>query len=723
MAFETRKLLTGLFSLLAVLLIYLLYCWISNTPEINIATNLQEVNNNADANTPQKQGDIGVVGGVGVGSAQVAEFITLNKDNQTERKFGFEKLLHKTGKNWQIEKPYMTIFRPDLSCHLTAETGNVIVDEALGKPSPTDATLTGNVKIHISPENSSDIQDTYIYLDEITFISDKSQLSTAGPVKLVSPNANMSGTGLEVVYNDRANRLEYLRVIQLDTLKLKIPKQHSAALRSPTEPSQTAYESKVEKPTETSSQQNKADSSQKTLNYRCGFDGNVVIKSPEQIISAKQVYINNIFIPKESSEADKDDSTSRNSKRMGNSAENDRKSQDSGEFTDITITCDNGVIITPVDSALTFESFKQNKAKDIEAVQPEKIDPKNFPDKHTLVAEKIDYCALTDKTDVTGPLELTVRINSLNDTETEKKSLPAKIFASEKATFDHTSNSVLFEGNCSCTMRQLSSTYEFSYSLCAPQITAILSSATAPLGPASSVKSVTATGGNVKLATLKMQIQNNHIDTKHIQPVDQDKVLRGMELKCARFDFNAEQNQISAAGPGIMKIKNFSNDNTNSRLSRWGLNKPHWAFLQDFATLVYSLKTHLLTANAEPKQMLRIDYIPITKDRYDQYITIYTTAIKTQLAETSSGQFEIRSLNADDGVFYEQQTLKSESTVPKTLYFSANEMLYEAEDGKIKAWGNDGQPCLLNGALVDGIECNLKTGKAKNKIFAPGSLR
>ena len=77
-----RKLNIWLISLAAVLLVYVVYNQISKTPPIVIETP------QAEPNEPQIvfEKEVGKVGEVGIGTVDKAEFITLGKNKQVERK-------------------------------------------------------------------------------------------------------------------------------------------------------------------------------------------------------------------------------------------------------------------------------------------------------------------------------------------------------------------------------------------------------------------------------------------------------------------------------------------------------------------------------------------------------------------------------------------------------------------------------------------------------------
>ncbi|MHC4557590.1 MAG: hypothetical protein ACYTFW_10320, partial [Planctomycetota bacterium] len=216
-----RKFLIGFISLAAVLVAYLLFSRLSTTPLIDTGPGDEFIKSAADNNAGGFDSEIGKIGDVGLGPVRKARYITLNKNKEVEREFGFEKLLHEVRDIWEIEKPYMNIYRRNFKCYITADKGKVQVETAVGRTTPKDATFTSNVVVHILPEGSSSIKESFVYLDDIVYLSERSQLSTAGPVRFVSEDAQMQGTGLELIYNEQAERLEFFRIVDLESLRIK----------------------------------------------------------------------------------------------------------------------------------------------------------------------------------------------------------------------------------------------------------------------------------------------------------------------------------------------------------------------------------------------------------------------------------------------------------------------------------------------------------------------
>ncbi|MBA7665427.1 hypothetical protein ES703_73497 [subsurface metagenome] len=705
-----------------MLTVYLLYSRLSKTPQIKFDTAAETV---ADSSFGDFDSEIGMVGDVGVGTVRVAKFITLNKDKSVDREFGFEKLLHEIGNEWEIEKPYMNVFRRGFKCHLTADKGKVQIEDALGRPSPKDATLTGNVVIHILPENSSNIKESFIYLDDIVFISEKSQFSTAGPVKFVSENTQMLGTGMELVYNDELNRLEFLRIVHLETLRLKTSE---AALFSSGQ-TDAISPAQAEQPTEPIAadvpQEAKTSPtvSQKVVeqttgeNYRCIFSRNVVIDSPGQLILADQVSINDIFFSSAPSEksgkadtggADSVKSQDVTEETVGtdriethdvNAAKQAQPYKSPQDSADIIVTCDNGILVTPMDSPLRPDAVVIG-AKAAGGF----TDANGRP---TFVAQRIDYTESTGDTIASGPSELTFYVDDVIGNEAKQTAVPVKVTAREKVTFLPASNQVVFEGDCLCTMLREDPNVQQKYTLSAPKLTVNLSRDKS--GSDTNIEHLTAGGGPVQLDTSKWA---------------EEELLGFTKLKCRRFDYDSGRQMFLATGPdGIIAVDNSKIAQPKRKVSRFSLQRPSYAVVRDFETLKYSLEANRIIADAGRGQIL-IDYFPITKGRHAEQVSATAGLIEALLYEAAPGRTELSALRATGGVTYEEQSdSKNKKRKGKDVQFVGSEMFYDADKSLITAWGDELQPCLLNGALVDAIKYDLKTGKIKTKITGPGMLQ
>lgn len=738
MGLASRKFYVWLISLGAVLTIYLLYSQLSETPKIDTDRGAESTDTAAESKMSEFDSGIGRIGDVGVGTVRKAKYVHLNAEMQVDRVFGFEKLLHEEGDEWEIERPYMNIFRPNLKYYITADKGKVQIEDVIGRASPKDATFSGNVVIHILPESSGNIKESFIYLDDIIFISEKSQFSTAGPVKFVSQDTQMLGRGLEFVYNERKDRLEFLRIIHLDSLRLKTSSKaslFSSGQRdagSSVDSSQGQTQRSAEPVAAGEPQRARPAASKQIIEqekgqyYRCVFSKNVVIDCPEQLIFADEASINNILWSRASNrESEKPDATGiDNVKTFAEIAEESATSRESKadaigadttedhntpaakqneldelpeESVNIVVTCDNGIIVTPMDSPAAPESStKPGSTKSLD----------DSSGRTTFAAQRIDYCAVTEDTVASGPSELTFYTKDITGAETEETIATVKVTTRKQARFLPALNQAIFDGRCLCTMLRADANYQQKYTLSAPKLTVNLGSRVT--GHEARIEHLTATGGVVRLATLKMAAEG---------------LLGGIELKCRKFDYDTAEQLFLATGPGLIKADNSNVPEPKAKLGRFSLRRRCYAIMQNFDTLRYSLQTNQIIANAE-REAIFINYFPIVQDQYGQQVIVTSNHIEALLYEGAGGRTELSTLRAAGGITYEEETDKTKKKGKgKDIQFVGSEMFYDANRSIITVQGDELQPCYFNGALVDAIGYDLKTGKIKTKITAPGILQ
>jgi len=713
MNYRLRKLFVGLISLGAVFVIYLLYSQISETPQIDIGTEAEFTDSVSEGNVGGFGSEIGRIGDVGVGTVRLARFTDLNEETkELEREWGFERLLHESEDEWHIEKPYMNIFQRNFKCYLTADEGKVQVETAAGKTSTKDATLTGNVVIHILPESDSPIEESFVYLDDVVFISERSQFSTTGPVKFVSEGAQMLGRGLELVYNSELGRLEFLRIIHLETLHTRTSLKASLFSPAKTEADKHAAGSgwrQTEQPTEPVAvdDSQKAKVSQKTSKqvieqpegeyYRCLFSKNVVIDSPEQLVFADEVFINNIFWPKASSEKSSEaDSVSADNAeaRDVTVAKRSEVDESTEEPVDIVLTCDDGVVVTPMSSARV--SRDSGKFSPDGSIATDNKVPKGFDDANgrpTFIAQRIDYSASAEDVVASGSSELTFYVSDIMGAEDKETAVPVKVTTRKEAKFLPALNQVIFEGDCLCTMLREDSNSQQKYTLSAPQLTVDLSKDEVS---DADIEHLTASGGVVKLATVKTA---------------GEELLGGVEIKCAKFDYDPGQQLFLATGPGLIKVDNSNISKPKADLGRFSLRRRCYAVVRNFDTLKYSLEANRIIADNK-RERIFIDYFPIVEGGYGQQVTATAGHVEVDLVETADGQIELSTLSATGGIDYEE----------KDIQFKGSKLFYDANKSVMTVQGDELQPCYFNGALVDAIEYNLNTGRVKAKIVGPGAL-
>lgn len=697
MSANSRKLIIGMVSLAVVFAVFLLYNLISETPPIDIDSGAEFVKEVVDSNATEFDREVGKIADVGVGTVRKAKYIHLNAQKKLDREFGFEKLLHEEGDEWEIEKPYMNMFRRNFKCYLTADKGRVQIEDALGRTTPKDATLTGNVVIHIVPEKATGVKESFVYLDDVVYISERSQFSTAGPVKFESPDAKMLGRGMEFVYNDEQNRLEFLRIIHLEDLRIRTSSK--ASLFGPQQTEQQGEPVAGDAAQEQAAEQKaKAAESSSRVHYRCLFDKNVVVNTPEQTVLTDRLSISNILLSKASSDkpAKADKSPKENSEKLTKADD-----ESTEEFIDVAVTCDGGILVTPMDSAAAPESFINVEPRPASTNDQAGETPNDTTDLTKFTAQQIDYCAATGDTVASGPSELTFYVNDLIDRQVSQAPVPLKVTARKHAQFQPAANQVVFKGDCVCTMTRTEPNIRQEYSLAAPNITVNLAEDKTRQsgGPAAAIEHVTADGGVVQLAAVKK--------------TEKEDLLGFTKLKCHRFDYDSSEQICVATGPdGLIAADNSKIQEPKEKVSRFALRRQCYAVVRGFDTMEYNLQTNQVTGDAE-KQGIIIDYFPIVKGKQGPQTTVTTSHIEAPLYETDAGRIELASLSATGGFTYEE----------KDVQFQGSGAFYDADKSLITAQGDKLQPCYFNGALVDGIRYNIKTGRAKTKITGPGILR
>ena len=154
--------------------------------------------------------------------AKAARYVVLDPETKAiSRVFGFEKLLNQDAgsSRRQVEKPYMIFHESKFHCRIDADTGMFQVDPSGSNSMPKDARLNGNVKIHVTPKPGSKMSETIIEMDDLVFSSERSELATDRRVYIKSDQVELKGTGLIVIFDSAAGRIDYLRIRDLDRIR------------------------------------------------------------------------------------------------------------------------------------------------------------------------------------------------------------------------------------------------------------------------------------------------------------------------------------------------------------------------------------------------------------------------------------------------------------------------------------------------------------------------
>jgi hypothetical protein len=191
-----------------------------------------------------------------------------------------------------------------------------------------------------------------------------------------------------------------------------------------------------------------------------------------------------------------------------------------------------------------------------------------------------------------------------------------------------------------------------------------------------------------------------------------EEILSFSKLKCLKFEYDGDGDKLVASGPGLIAIDNSKiapPQKQKSRPSRFALRRQCYAVVRDFEILSYNLKSNTFSADNSGGGLV-IDYFPVDGGKTDTQVTITAGHIDAKLLGMPTGGIELLNLSATGGVTYEE----------KDIQFAGSNLIYDADKSLINIKGDKTQPCLLNGALVDGIKYDLKKNKFKAEVSSPG---
>ncbi|HEV57361.1 MAG TPA: hypothetical protein ENN87_07665, partial [Phycisphaerales bacterium] len=215
-----RRILIGTAALVMVLLAFAAYNHWSHTPELVIVSKdpAESIERAQPGPSPLELGQ------VRPGHTEMAKFAVADPvTKKLRRLFGFRRLLNPNEDTvrWRLEAPYMNLYEDRFFCRITADRGTVQVEKVEGSYAPRDAELSQNVRIYLKSLRPGDTTECLIYMNDLSYSSERSLFSTAGPVKVVSQQAELVGTGMELIYNPVSARIELLHITDLDSLRVR----------------------------------------------------------------------------------------------------------------------------------------------------------------------------------------------------------------------------------------------------------------------------------------------------------------------------------------------------------------------------------------------------------------------------------------------------------------------------------------------------------------------
>ena len=715
----SRKFKIWFTSFLVVLIVFLFYRIFGNVGVIRISRPDYQI---GDMNAIPGDANVGQIGQAKLEYVERARFETVDpKTRKLRRVVGFEKVLHKSGNEWDLYKPYMNVFQDNLRCNITADTGTVELENVEGgDPAPKTAILKGDVLVHVIPQGANR-SESFIYLKDVAFDSDRSMLWSDNDVNFVSADADLMGKGLEIVYNNATNKLEYLKIKRVDYLNIKRLEQPGGETKKTVPPApQTSQVSKAEKPAEVHSVpaepaivKEPVQQTQNEDEYQCLFRDNVIIEYKAEVVLSEEIAIKNLLWsqndqqngePQLESQPQKDQqsqqpetepqpsSPKQSGQQAAIAAENltmpEKKPQPPKAWRQIpvaaTVKCDGPMIVKPLVTSL-YDDFKPDKFRGFYQLSSKLF--YKLGQRNVLIGQKVDYDIASQTASAVGDVELVFYPEM--ETAKGRGKVPFIISAKEGAQFVVPDKVATFYGDVKGKFVKQTEYYDEENVFYGSKLIANLTEkqGSKDIMAAGGISHITVLGPNVRLESIRM--------------LDKTK-LSHVRLKSERIDYDRATEDIIATGKGKIEYGNTT-QNPIRPTGQKSLDKLCYALVEGFTKLVWDTNAMHVRATSEESGGIHIGYLPILDKGYGQRITIDTRQIDIDYFEPIKGKAQLKRLNATGGIVYYEQG---------RYEFAGKELTYNATEDFMTVSGSAEMPCMLNGVFTEGVEYNLKTGSA-----------
>jgi hypothetical protein len=698
-----------------------------------------------------------------VHSIQQSRYTILDpQTKRVKRVFGFENLLNPGAQsdNWQVRRPYMNVFENHFRCRLDADEGTVQVENSGGNIVPKDARLMGKVVIRLFPTEGKRFSDTVILMNDLNYSSERSEFFTDGPVELISAQAKLLGNGLQIIYNPQNGQIEYFRIKNLDSLRIKKAVASNVLGKSPqTEQAQPASSSVQPRPANKTQDQvgvqtvlnakpqqkitERADSApgqpvlRQELYYECSLWNHVKIRYGKQLIvqGVDEINILNLLwgsqTTESSSESPAETAGQIVSPEPNNAIVNPPGAEDGSrrtpppqtprddDETDVLVTCDGGIVVKPKDSAFDPAkelsmttpspgmSIKENTAAVSQTpTAAMKTQPAEEPSGSTrkparFEAQKLDYDAKTGSAVAEGPIRFAFYTPA--DANDAGSSLPVVITSRKNAEFlagpdKKNIRQAVFHKDVVGDATEETSVEKKVRRFYGDTLTVDL--AADPNGR-TKISHVTVADGDVKLQAIRYRggAKINHV-----------------ELHSKQFDYEDAQKTIVASGPGKIELNNQQvpiDTNATAPKQSLDLRQPCYALVEGFDKLIWKIGEEKMLVEAQ-KDTLNLSYLTMKDNVPDKLTRAAVSNAQLRFGKDETGKDVLSELTAGGGVYLEQKD--GHVLMGQTLH-------YTGKDGWIHIEGAPNRPCSADGAPVSVIDYNFQTGKLKTKLSrTPGAI-
>lgn len=726
MGLNLRKLAVGILALGVLAGVFSLYMRFNRTPPILVDEAQSAPMPMPDVNAADAEPQAGTMYGVKVGRVRQTEFLHKNEQGRIDKKFGFEEVLHEQGNQWEIRKPYMWMDLDRFVCRVTADSGRAQLVETFGRLMPTDARFTGNVVIHVLSTGPGDSWECFIHLDDVGFLAEKSLFSSTGAVRFLSRAVRLTGTGMELMYDAPRSRLELFRVFELDSLRMRSSEVKALADEG-AEDSAPRDEGGPEMEADAGETAVVADATEDTPApadsnapppdvYQCVFHRNVRLNSPDGVVVAKDVLsINGIqwARPEEHDSKAGQAADPNGTQAAPLSAVNALNTTASSypamssipdELYDIVVTCDGGADITLIGGSPMLAEIIAARVPKSESVAaaPE---PNDSSERQKVVAQRIDFDFLTNDTTMLGPVAMKFLVDPNNLGEKAGgKPMPMEVTAQGAVRFLAASEQIVLEGGSTATLHRVEPNSSDEYRLAAPRLTLHLAvDSNTPDDVKVNLRRLVADGGSE--TPTEIDSAQTPVVTVRMNRWAGGKLLGQGTLNARELQYDANPDRFAVTGPGFILLNNA--ETIRSKSDPNATIEPCWVRMTNFDTLKYWSLSNRIVAEDDSQQLL-IEYFPLVNGQWGPMTQVVAGHIVATLQETARNQMDLVSLVASGGIEYDSEL--------DHLNFIGSEMIYERDKSVLTIHGDEIRRCYLNGALVDKIVVDPKTGKVEFEV-------
>ena len=765
-----RKLIIGLIAIGLVASLFWAYALIMDAKPIEV----RNVVGSDDLEMPESGDAVQQEGDTDVRVAEKARYVILDPETkEITRVFGFDKLLNQgmDASRRQVESPYMIFYDPDYQCRVDADAGMFQVDPSGSNSMPKDARLNGNVKIHVTPRPGSKISETIVEMDDLVFSSERSEFATDRKIHIKSEQIELKGTGLIVIFDPASGRIDYLRIRDLEEIRMQGPMDSKSGTESANAETDTASAdlTPVQLTDDSSIPSEKvegdeAKSPAPLKYYQCILEDNVEIKYGNEIVvaGADEVNIQNISF-------DQTAKTNGVSGRAKDKPEKVEKSDPSADQkavasqnikpgSEVLVTCDGGIILKPMKDEDAGQTPVSQSALSVEmAPMPLRI-AKIVPNsQHTPTVGVINLAGETDDQNgghkaISVAAETTMQTEATDttgDPVLETISSPPMKFEARKIDYDLLTASGLAHGPIRFTFYQdpdpnstapkswipvtvtadenaefiADSSQTISQVVFNGNVLATRTSQTQDFVQLDNLHSEKLTidldeveTGTMDLSRLRMTEGKVYVESLRTQ---EDQTLSNVKLYCTEISYDQIQDVILAKGPGKIEMVNNKGSQTVGSDSSDPMSQPSVAMVDNFTTIRWDMDKQSIVADGDQDAM-KLAYYPILEGQIQKQIFVYSMQLDlSYLPDTA----EVKKVFTDKSIIYEEWN----GDMTKRLHYIVGQTLdYDTVDGGgwMKISGTPAVPCNVDGARMPEVFVHPVTGEIKASISTtPGVLK